>query len=112
MKEHDPAGNRLPIKIDSASNGEHPPIPLCVEEIAANRLAHEYAGRYSRKLGGSAARIHSIDLDVFARKRQVDEMGHKKKHYSRSPNPSFQTYGPKTTEQFKELWQKRGGRPG
>jgi len=53
MKEHDPHGRRLPIKIDTASNGEHPPIPLSREEIAANRLAHEYVGRYSRKLGKS-----------------------------------------------------------
>ncbi len=51
MYEHDPEGRRLPIKIDSASNGEHAPIPLIPEEVAANRRAHEDADRISRHLG-------------------------------------------------------------
>lgn len=51
MNEHDPNGSRLPIKIDSASNGEFSPIPLTPEEIAANRQAHRDVDFYSRKLG-------------------------------------------------------------
>lgn len=53
MKEYDPNGRRLPIKIDSASNGEHPPIPLTPEEAAANRQAHRDADTFSEKLGQS-----------------------------------------------------------
>ncbi len=53
MKENDPQGRRLPIKIDTASNGEHEPIPLTSEEMAANRQAHEDADRYSKYLGKS-----------------------------------------------------------
>ncbi len=53
MKEHDPLGSRLPIKIDSASNGEFQPIPLTPEEVAANRQAHRDADFFSRKLGQS-----------------------------------------------------------
>ncbi len=50
MKEFDPKGKRLPIKVDSASNGEYQPHPLTNEEKAANRLAHSYADHYSKKL--------------------------------------------------------------
>lgn len=53
MNEYDPHGLRLPIKIDSASNGEHPPIPLTGEEAAANRQAHLDAACFSKKLGKS-----------------------------------------------------------
>ncbi len=53
MREHDPEGKRLPIKIDSASNGEHAPIPLTPAEIAANRRAHEYVSECGKRLGQS-----------------------------------------------------------
>ena len=53
MKEYDPQGRRLPIKIDSASNGEYLPIPLTKEEATANRQAHRDADFFSKKLGQS-----------------------------------------------------------
>ena len=53
MKEYDPQGSRLPIKIDSASNGEYLPVPLTQEEAAANRQAHRDADFFSKKLGQS-----------------------------------------------------------
>jgi predicted TIM-barrel fold metal-dependent hydrolase len=48
---NDPAGVRLPVKLDSTSNGEFAPIPL--EEIhrRANRLALEAATENSKRLG-------------------------------------------------------------
>jgi hypothetical protein len=46
----DPEGKRLPIKLDSTSNGEFVPVPLSSTNRAANRLAHEYASAFSRKL--------------------------------------------------------------
>jgi hypothetical protein len=46
----DPYGTRLPIKLDSTSNGEFAPIPLSVTNRAANRLAHEAATRNARRL--------------------------------------------------------------
>ena len=46
----DPNGTRLPIKLDSTSNGEFAPIPLSVTNRAANRLAHEAATRNARRL--------------------------------------------------------------
>src|SRR6266850_2325485 len=46
----DPEGKRLPIKLDSTSNGEFVAVPLSPANRAANRLAHEFASAFSRKL--------------------------------------------------------------
>jgi uncharacterized protein len=53
----DPEGTRLPIKLDSTSNGEYLPVPLAPANVAANRLAHEFASRHSKKLGISRRRF-------------------------------------------------------
>src|SRR2546427_4515865 len=47
----DPEGKRLPIKLDSTSNGEFAPVHLWPANLEANRLAHESASVFSRKLG-------------------------------------------------------------
>jgi uncharacterized protein len=50
-KRHDPDGQRLPIKLDSTSNGEYSPIPLSLANVEANRRALENADRYARRMG-------------------------------------------------------------
>ena len=47
----DSEGRRLPIKLDSTSNGEFAPIPLSPANRAANRLAHEAATQNAKRLG-------------------------------------------------------------
>jgi predicted TIM-barrel fold metal-dependent hydrolase len=47
----DPEGARLPIKLDSTSNGEFEPVPLSPANRAANHLAQEAAIRNARRLG-------------------------------------------------------------
>lgn len=47
----DPEGSRLPIKIDTTSNGEFTPRPLTTRQKLANALAHEAAGENARRLG-------------------------------------------------------------
>jgi len=47
----DPAGTRLPIKLDSTSNGEFEPVPLSPANRRANRLAHEAATANAKRLG-------------------------------------------------------------
>jgi uncharacterized protein len=42
---------RLPIKLDSTSNGEFLPVALSSANRAANRLAHEEATRNAKRLG-------------------------------------------------------------
>lgn len=50
MKHHiDPEGQRLPIKLDSTSNGEFAPIPLSAANRHANYLAREQATLHARR---------------------------------------------------------------
>ena len=53
MTKHriDPEGTRLPIKLDTTSNGEFAPVALSEVNRAANRLAHEAATRNAKRLG-------------------------------------------------------------
>jgi predicted TIM-barrel fold metal-dependent hydrolase len=47
----DPDGTRLPIKLDSTSNGEFEPIPLSPTNRAGNHLAHEQITVNARRTG-------------------------------------------------------------
>ncbi len=47
----DPEGKRLPIKLDSTSNGEFMPIPLDVTNRRANQLAQRSASENARRRG-------------------------------------------------------------
>ena len=47
--DFDPEGTRLPIKVDTATNGEFVPRPLTRLQQAANVLAHEQVGTAARK---------------------------------------------------------------
>ena len=49
----DPEGQRLPIKLDSTSNGEFVPVPLDSSLRHANTLASEWAQRFARRLNQS-----------------------------------------------------------
>jgi predicted TIM-barrel fold metal-dependent hydrolase len=46
----DPEGTRLPVKLDTATNGEFAPVPLSPANRRANRLALEEATRNARHL--------------------------------------------------------------
>jgi uncharacterized protein len=46
----DPYGTRLPIKLDTTSNGEFIPVPLSPANRDANRRAHEAAARNAKRL--------------------------------------------------------------
>ncbi len=49
----DQDGTRLPIKIDSTSNGEYAPMPLSDHNIRGNELAHQWASENARRSGVS-----------------------------------------------------------
>src|SRR5918999_5059120 len=51
MKRIDPEGTRLPIKLDTTSNGEFMPVPLTPVNRLANRLAHDSADRNAKRAG-------------------------------------------------------------
>jgi predicted TIM-barrel fold metal-dependent hydrolase len=46
----DPLGTRLPIKLDTTSNGEFVPVPLTAANRDANRRAHEAAAANAKRL--------------------------------------------------------------
>src|ERR671935_3170072 len=48
---HDAEGTRLPIKLDTTSNGEFVPVPLSARNRLANRLAHQAADANAKRLG-------------------------------------------------------------
>ncbi len=50
-ERHDPEGERLPIKLDSASNGEYEPLPLEPVHRRANALAMQGAVTNAKRLG-------------------------------------------------------------
>ncbi len=51
MRATDPAGRRLPIKLDSTSNGEFEPVPLDRTGRLANHLAQQAADANAKRLG-------------------------------------------------------------
>lgn len=81
MDKFDKDGIRLPIKIDSTSNGEFEPVPLTPTNERANRLALERAGELSRHKGqtrrkflvsacGAASTLMAMNTaNAYARKR-------------------------------------------
>jgi hypothetical protein len=73
---NDPDGRRLPIKLDSTSNGEFEPVPLAKEHHHANARALEMATEHARRVGlgrrdflvsamGAASTLLAFN-DVFA----------------------------------------------
>jgi predicted TIM-barrel fold metal-dependent hydrolase len=50
---NDPDGLRLPVKLDTTTNGEFAPIPLQPEHVLANEIAMRDATRHARGLGMS-----------------------------------------------------------
>ena len=46
---NDPEGSRLPIKVDTTSNGEFEPVPLEKHSIHGNYLAFEQAGENTKR---------------------------------------------------------------
>ncbi len=51
MTDRDPEGSRLPLRIDTTSNGEFAPVPLEQRNVQGNSLAHEMATENAHRLG-------------------------------------------------------------
>ncbi|MGZ8255179.1 MAG: amidohydrolase family protein, partial [Burkholderiaceae bacterium] len=49
--QNDPAGRRLPIKLDTSTNGEYAPVPLAPEHHEARHLAESAASANASRLG-------------------------------------------------------------
>ena len=65
-----------------------------------------------RKVFGiNASGAYGVDPQVFKREAKNDVVDQARTAYARSPNPSFGTYGPRTTREFLALLKQRGGWP-
>ncbi len=53
MTDHDPEGLRLPVRIDTTSNGEFAPVPLDKHHVVANADALRRADDHARRTGRS-----------------------------------------------------------
>ena len=60
----DPDGLRLPVKIDSTSNGEFVPVPLSRANRLGNRQALEAATANARRTGQSRRRFLTSSAGV------------------------------------------------
>ncbi|SEN04113.1 amidohydrolase family protein [Nitrosomonas marina] len=62
--------------------------------------------------GLNAARIYGFDLPKLQTMLHNDSISHLKTLYGESPNPSFETLGPKTRGAFLEIIEAQKGKPG
>jgi hypothetical protein len=115
----DPEGRRLPIKLDTTSNGEFVPVPLSSANRESNRLAHDAAERNAKRLDISkrsflvsacgaastllafnAARVYGVSAAEVKKYVARDKVAREKAAYAERPEPHFRTYGPKTRREF------------
>jgi hypothetical protein len=118
--DFDPGGLRLPIKIDTTSNCEFEPRPLTPLQRAANAEARRRVDLVARRSGlvrrsffeslpGAASVLLAFNdsdqpFDCFS-SALTDRGSLSKRACLESPNPSFQTFGPKTRREFLSLHQ-------
>ena len=72
---HDSDGRRLPIKLDSTSNGEVAPMPLERVHLHANALAHQAADANAKRLGLSPKTVANHLSSIFVKLCVADRAG-------------------------------------
>jgi uncharacterized protein len=61
--------------------------------------------------GLNGARVYGVDVAERRRKTEADPIGTRKQAYRKMPDPTFDTYGPKTDSEYDALIAERGGLP-
>jgi hypothetical protein len=117
---------RLPIKIDTTTNGEFAPKPLPQASVTANQVALSRvdAGGFSGTLAtescvvptrsGTARlriRFRRFDCSKFLTKAAGDSISRLRAAYANARDPSFVTYGPRTRAEFLRLRRLAHGQP-
>jgi uncharacterized protein len=87
---------RLPIKLDSTSNGEFAPVALApVERHPA------ITPELRRKVFGlNGARVYGLDEKALRPKLAKDRVNKARMEYLPQANPDFRTHGPRTRREF------------
>jgi hypothetical protein len=61
--------------------------------------------------GLNGARVYGVDVPERHRKTEADPIGTRKQAYRKMPDPTFETYGPKTDSEHEALIAERRGLP-
>jgi len=90
-----------------------------IQAFRAFEISEEYQERYgyppltreakARIFGLNGARVYKIDVERLKGQGELEE---RRTAYRADPNPSYQTFGPKSRREFLALWEQHGGRPG
>ena len=63
----------------------------------------------ARIFGLNAARVYQVELDDVLRTAESDPIAQRREAYRENPNPHFQTFGPKTRQEYLTQLKARGG---
>ncbi len=93
-----------------------------IETLRSFQITEEYQEKFgyskitdemkAKIFGLNGARIYGLDPQRYRRPNASDRIGALKAEYCENPNPSFQTFGPKTRREFFQVIARTGGRPG
>jgi hypothetical protein len=69
------------------------------------------AERKTKIFGLNGAKVYGVELSQLRRRTETDPLGRRKAAYRQSPEPLYETLGPKTAREFEALLAVRGGLP-
>lgn len=91
-----------------------------IQAFASFEISEEFQEKYGypplnqqakkKIFAENAIRIHNIRFDRL-NKLDQDKVSQFRKKYAVQPNPSFESFGPKTKQEFNSLWRSRDGYP-
>ncbi len=65
----------------------------------------------AKVFGQNGARVYGIEVPEQRRKAALDPIGQQKARYREHPEPTFETFGPRTDREFEALVAERAGLP-
>ncbi len=90
-----------------------------IQAFRTFEISEEYQERFgypeitpdlrAKVFGLNATKPYKISADEVKKRAALDSLTRKKQAYLESPNPHFQTYGPKTRREFLNLLRNNGG---
>ena len=93
-----------------------------IQAMRSFQISPEFQERYgypkitpamkARIFGLNSAEVYGLDVERLQRARQQDALGQLAERYRERPNPSFETFGPRTRRDFFQFLAGNGGRPG
>ena len=92
-----------------------------IQALRTFQISDEFQDRYGypaitahmrrRIFGLNAAGPYGLDVPALRQAMTDDHVAGLKRRYAEHPNPSFQTFGPRSRREFLRLVSSRGGRP-